>query len=1616
MTSENMDPIFIHSLFRSGSTYFYHAVKRTGRFHIYHEPFHEIIGSLPTNWDNLADRTKQLKSHLRHDFLVEGYFDEYLHLLIDIEGNFKPDVSYELFFLNKNEDSPILKSYIDCLIGGSPKKPVFQCTRTTGRIPWLKQNYISKNIFLLRNPWDQWFSYKVDSYVASTPQLIYSQPRLPKVLEDVMEFCNFESLKGDSLTEKLNYCLSHPITPDADYSLFFGFWLFSLLAADQECDMILDMDQISREKSKKIQAESKLAEAGLDNIDLSDCNLHRAIFKTSESGFYQKVEDQVFDVFRKDVQYENQLSMVEEYLSLERRNSFIDTIGMTSTAKNVLEDAARLRISLRSTEQALSQSTNRLNQENQALTTQLNEKKQEVDTISQKYQEILNSKVWKIGLFFRKIRVRLVPPNSYRARILRWLIEVGFARIQERRGSKKFRMELELVKSSGLFDKTWYLKNNPDVAQTKVDPLHHYLQNGGFEGRDPGSKFSSKWYIKNYSDVRNTKINPLVHYLKYGVKEGRSPLPELSTIKLTSGVKEKMSEAVISIPNQLTVFTICSRNFTAYARTLFESVHQHHPNAEMFMFLCDEIDSEYSESELPFKIVPLSDLGIPNVDEMAQRYNITEFNTAIKPYAFSYLFKKLGKEQIIYMDPDILVLSPLQEVVDEFAKGAECVLTPHILEPAENVEMSDIKMLQFGIYNLGFLGLRRTNDVLKIVEWWERQLIDKCVINLPEGLFVDQKWADLFPAFIKRTSILHHPGYNVAYWNLSQRTIKLIDSEWYSNGELLRFVHFSGNNLKDPYFLSRHSGVLTRDNIGDLDYLLQSYRERLFTNGHAEYSKIPYTFNWGGTNGINIHTPTPYNPDGSHQDEMQMKYEQRDTKNPVARLRSGWKVLYAAYIMAGGWLPLLLKTFRAFRQGGITAIRQRAHTANNYAEAVTKVPHSKPAHKSEAEILDWVSRILIIDSSTPKPDRDAGSLSTFNLLKIYLDLGYDVTFIPSDLLYFGDYTESLRELGVRCLQRPEINSVKEHLQKEGSEYDFVVLCRAPIAALYIADIRRYASSAKILFDTIDLHYLREEREANLDGSQEKIRAAENAKQWELDIIRQCDVTIVLSSVEIEILKKEADDADIRLIPLIFVENVYEIPSFDERRDFLFIGGFPHTPNVDAVLYFCDEILPLIRKRLPDIKFHIIGNEPPTQVLELANHDGVIVHGYMKDVTPMFRMCRLSVAPLRYGAGIKGKIATSLANGVPVIATKLAVEGMEIEVGKHVLVADDPQQFADSFIHAYESKDLWSHLSENGRHQSLRVYSAVAGHRRISKLMEDVNPRHKQIDLYTVRSFQEYDLLRQTISEEINKRKSIELGLIRHNQPNFFTDGFCAICGHESKFNTSFMYSYETTDDGKMIPNWREHLDCIQCGLTNRLRAAMHIFYQRIRPLSNASIYITEQTTSLFKWLKKRHSKMVGSEYFGDAVPFGAEKGGLRNEDLTALTFPNNSFDYILSFDVMEHVSDDIAALKEVYRCLKPGGTFMFTAPFAKERTEKLVRARMRPDDSIEHIMPPEYHGNPVDQENGSLCFRYFAWDLIDDMKKIGFEDPKVLNYWSRDFAYLGVEQFLFIGTKRNTAS
>ncbi|ACA18350.1 hypothetical protein M446_3985 [Methylobacterium sp. 4-46] len=300
-------------------------------------------------------------------------------------------------------------------------------------------------------------------------------------------------------------------------------------------------------------------------------------------------------------------------------------------------------------------------------------------------------------------------------------------------------------------------------------------------------------------------------------------------------------------------FTVCSANFMGYALTLRETILAHEKDATFYLLLCDREDS-VDAGMYDFEIIYIDQLGVPNLENMKQNYNITELNTSLKPFMFLYLFDRHPGSRVVYLDPDIMVLSPLDELRSCLDEGAACVLTPHITEPAEFADMNDGMFLLYGIYNLGFCCFADTPQVRRVVSWWSRRLESDCSIDLPRGRFVDQKWADLLPAMIDNTFILRHVGYNVAYWNLSQRRLSRTDGTWSVNGFPLRFFHFSGNIIEDEAVFSRHSHEFNIHSFGVIGELLTQYRSLIYKNGHRYYSSLQYGFNWSGASGRNEHT------------------------------------------------------------------------------------------------------------------------------------------------------------------------------------------------------------------------------------------------------------------------------------------------------------------------------------------------------------------------------------------------------------------------------------------------------------------------------------------------------------------------------------------------------------------------------------------------------------------------------------------------------------------------------------------------------------------------------------------------------------------------------------------
>lgn len=300
-------------------------------------------------------------------------------------------------------------------------------------------------------------------------------------------------------------------------------------------------------------------------------------------------------------------------------------------------------------------------------------------------------------------------------------------------------------------------------------------------------------------------------------------------------------------PERCASLTIVSRNYLALSLTLAYSFLDTHPGS---LFLIAIVDSHEGIEELTEReglyFIPYESIAIPDSRVFKYRYSILELNTAVKPYALSFVFDKYPQiDKLLYIDPDIKIYSCLRDIWDALDSGTIC-LTPHLLSPlSDKKSPSEINILQSGSYNLGFIGIRRSNDSVKLLEWWKERLFLDCRVDIPAGLFTDQKWIDLIPGYFEKCIIIRRHEYNVAYWNLHERSCTL-DSAMraYINNQPLRFFHFSGYSPARPNIISKHQDRHQLANRKDIQPLFNDYAKCLISNGHIQLATIPYEFDY----------------------------------------------------------------------------------------------------------------------------------------------------------------------------------------------------------------------------------------------------------------------------------------------------------------------------------------------------------------------------------------------------------------------------------------------------------------------------------------------------------------------------------------------------------------------------------------------------------------------------------------------------------------------------------------------------------------------------------------------------------------------------------------------------
>lgn len=296
----------------------------------------------------------------------------------------------------------------------------------------------------------------------------------------------------------------------------------------------------------------------------------------------------------------------------------------------------------------------------------------------------------------------------------------------------------------------------------------------------------------------------------------------------------------------VTVLTLCSVNYLAHARTLGDSLRKYNPDFMFVIGLVDRLPTEIEPSFWhPYELIPVSDVGIAAYADMVRKYDVVEFNTAVKPFYLEYLYRRdPAVEAVIYLDPDILVYSSLQSLVESL-KANPLVLTPHSCT-YNNSPVNlyyEGGMLSTGIYNLGFIGTSRSETTFYFLKWWQRRLEEFCYYRPGTGVFVDQLWVILAPLYFSGVLVEKNPGYNMCYWNHFERRLSVHHNRYFVNeSHPLLFYHFSSYDPKRPDRITKrvYSQIQTFSERPDLKPIYDDYGQRLMANGYDKVCGIKY--------------------------------------------------------------------------------------------------------------------------------------------------------------------------------------------------------------------------------------------------------------------------------------------------------------------------------------------------------------------------------------------------------------------------------------------------------------------------------------------------------------------------------------------------------------------------------------------------------------------------------------------------------------------------------------------------------------------------------------------------------------------------------------------------------
>ena len=885
---------------------------------------------------------------------------------------------------------------------------------------------------------------------------------------------------------------------------------------------------------------------------------------------------------------------------------------------------------------------------------------------------------------------------------------------------------------SPYFDMPYYAANNPDVVAAGVNLLEHFLISGAFEGRDPNLFFDTEHYSRTakldskpffqmeptpsveslsrfYSQAaaflkREEKLaNPLFHYIEVGEETGLFPHP------LFSPVFYKAKAMASSKTPPLKHFLLEGRIRGYRTHPLFDANFYLEKNSDVAECGVDPfshfLSSGYKEKRSPH---PLFDA------RYYLEHNADVKNSGVNPLVhFLQIGAREGRNPSASFDVNYY-LEKYQDAMPADANAlihyaTEGARKGFLTNKSAEVEVSDLEEVDPSKISFP----RYTDNIevsVVIPSYKQNDFTLRCLKSLAlhqtryrfEVVVVDDCSPDDTEAKLSSIEGLRYlkNAENMGFVMTCNRGVAE------SRGEFIALLNNDTvvldrwlDELIDTFRTHPTAGLVGCKLIYP-DGALQDAGSIVYSDGDAanfgrddsadkpEYNYVRAVDYCTGA-GLAIRRELYLTLGGFGEEYRPIYWEDVDLAFKVRQ--AGFEVLYQPFST--------IIHFEGVTCGRNTNTGLKAKQVLNQktfgAKWAQELPN-QPKHTNKP-FIEWNrhnrKKVLFVTCLTPQADRDAGSTLTIEWLKAFKDLHYDVTFFPTSLSHEGVYTEHLQKMGIKCIYAPFIKKPDAFFSTLKDEYDLIYICRIEIFDEYFQTIKEKCPSAKFVFQTIDLHYLRTKREAEILASAPLLAESDKLKKQELKAIENADMSIVVSTQEVEILKGELKNPKVMCVPFSTQAEKLETP-FDQRRDLIFIGGYGHQPNADAVVFFAKDVLPLIQAKIPDVRFFIIGGGVTEQVKNLANFN-VIVTGMAPDLNKYLKFAKLSVAPLRFGAGLKGKILSSLGAGLPCVTTTIGWEGTGLTPDENILIADTPEDLAQKVVDIYSDNGQWRKLANNG---------------------------------------------------------------------------------------------------------------------------------------------------------------------------------------------------------------------------------------------------------------------------------------------------------------------------------